>query len=192
MKWGVGVQGPSDYEFWNKVLHREFLGHRFDVRNMKTQQKLVLECPRLIQIFHGLDYDGCLFFVDADKDQCAGEVLRHFPQDAHPELKKSLTKRFAYLCIAFCKIESWYLADRDAIRKIIPKCKYEVPKETARLGAGEIRKLLQSAHGKNTTYKKPAFAQLVAPEFQPSRAVAHSKSFQFVWSRLTERFSTTP
>ncbi len=40
---GVGVEGPSDLQFWHKVLHKHFRGHKFDVRNMKNRDKLIRE-----------------------------------------------------------------------------------------------------------------------------------------------------
>ena len=37
---GVGVEGPSDRDFWDKVLHKNFPVVRFDVRNMKNKERL--------------------------------------------------------------------------------------------------------------------------------------------------------
>ena len=37
MRIGVGVEGPSDLAFWDKVLHKHFPGVRFDIRNMKDR-----------------------------------------------------------------------------------------------------------------------------------------------------------
>ena len=48
MTFGVGVEGPSDYQFWHKVLHKHFRGCRFDVRNMKNRDKLIRETPKLL------------------------------------------------------------------------------------------------------------------------------------------------
>ena len=45
MKIGVGVEGPSDRAFWDKVLHKYFPGVRFDIRNMKTRDKLIRADP---------------------------------------------------------------------------------------------------------------------------------------------------
>ncbi len=40
MTFGVGVEGPSDFQFWHKVLHKHFRNCRFDVRNMKNRDKI--------------------------------------------------------------------------------------------------------------------------------------------------------
>ena len=37
---GVGVEGPSDRDFWDKVLHKHFPVVRFDVRNMKNSERV--------------------------------------------------------------------------------------------------------------------------------------------------------
>lgn len=51
MTFGVGVEGPSDFQFWHKVLHKHFRGCRFDVRNMKNRDKLIRETPKLLETF---------------------------------------------------------------------------------------------------------------------------------------------
>ena len=34
MKIGIGVEGPSDRLFWDKMLHKHFPDCYFDIRNM--------------------------------------------------------------------------------------------------------------------------------------------------------------
>lgn len=58
MTFGVGVEGPSDYQFWHKVLHKHFRRCRFDVRNMKNRDKLIRETPKLLDTFR-----DCRFYV---------------------------------------------------------------------------------------------------------------------------------
>ena len=59
---GVGVEGPSDRIFWEKVLHKYFRRSRFDVRAMKTRDKLIRESPLLLETFRSAHYDAGLFF----------------------------------------------------------------------------------------------------------------------------------
>ena len=44
---GVGVEGASEWTFWKKVLHKNFGGIRFDVRNLKNKEKLIRATPQL-------------------------------------------------------------------------------------------------------------------------------------------------
>lgn len=41
MIFGVGVEGPSDFQFWSKVLHKYFYPIQFDIRNMKNRGRLI-------------------------------------------------------------------------------------------------------------------------------------------------------
>lgn len=60
MKVGIGVEGPSDREFWDKVLHKHFPKVRFDVRNMKTREKLINQSLQLLEQFRSLQYTAGL------------------------------------------------------------------------------------------------------------------------------------
>ena len=55
MKIGVGVEGPSDRIFWDKLLHKSFSpAVRFDVRAMKDRARLIRSAPALLESFRGL------------------------------------------------------------------------------------------------------------------------------------------
>ena len=75
MTFGVGVEGPSDYQFWHKVLHKHFRGCRFDVRNMKNRDKLIRETPKLLETFRDCHYTAGFILVDRDDDPCPGSVM---------------------------------------------------------------------------------------------------------------------
>ena len=64
MTFGVGVEGPSDKHFWDKVLHKHFKGHSFDVCNMKNRDKLIRETPRLLNQFQNMRYAAGFILVD--------------------------------------------------------------------------------------------------------------------------------
>ena len=77
MRFGVGVEGPSDLAFWDKVLHRSFPGCRFDIRNMKNREKLLRETPILYESFKDFHYQAGFILVDRDDDPCVTAVLNH-------------------------------------------------------------------------------------------------------------------
>jgi hypothetical protein len=70
MTFGIGVEGPSDKHFWDKVLHKHFRKHSFDVRSMKNRDKLIRETPRLMDQFRSLRYQAGFILVDKDDDPC--------------------------------------------------------------------------------------------------------------------------
>ena len=78
MTFGVGVEGPSDFQFWHKVLHKHFRGCRFDVRNMKNRDKLIRETPKLLETFRDCHYAAGFILVDLDDDPCLGSVMNLF------------------------------------------------------------------------------------------------------------------
>jgi hypothetical protein len=67
---GVGVEGPSDFQFWNKILHKHFRGWQFDIRNMKNRDKLVRATPDLIDEFRALKRRAAFILLDRDRDPC--------------------------------------------------------------------------------------------------------------------------
>ena len=70
MRIGVGVEGPSDRVFWDKVLHKHFAGVQFDIRNMKTREQLIRQTPRQLASFCSLhEFDP----VRADKRNSCSE-----------------------------------------------------------------------------------------------------------------------
>lgn len=84
MTFGVGVAGPSDFQFWHKVLHKHFRGCRFDVRNMKNRDKLIRETPKLLDTFRDCHYaaaikaviPGCTWSAPTDTSSVAKGKLR--------------------------------------------------------------------------------------------------------------------
>ena len=65
---GVGVEGPSDRDFWDKVLHKHFPVVRFDVRNMKNKERLISQSIALLEQFRSLQYTAGFVILDRDKD----------------------------------------------------------------------------------------------------------------------------
>jgi hypothetical protein len=99
MKFGLGVEGPSDLAFWDKVLHKHFPGCRFDIRNMKNRVKLIRATPILYESFKDLHYQAGFILVDRDDDPCATAVLDLFDSTLHPILRKPVAERFLFICM---------------------------------------------------------------------------------------------
>ena len=75
---GVGVEGASEWTFWKKVLHKNFGGIRFDVRNLKNKEKLIRATPQLLDAFRSLHYAAGFILVDRHRDPCTTAVLHRF------------------------------------------------------------------------------------------------------------------
>lgn len=184
MTFGIGVEGPSDKHFWEKVLHKHFKGHSFDVCNMKNRDKLIRETPRLLNQFRKMHYDAGFILVDMDEDRCISTVINYFDAAIKTTRRDPRQDRFLHLCVAIKEIESWYLADQDAIHRAIPGVSYLVPHDTGRSSKGTLKTLVKQTLGKNATFNEIDFAKRMAPAFNPKRARNHSKSFTYFWSIL--------
>ncbi len=185
MKFGVGVEGPSDLAFWYKVLHRSFPGCRFDIRNMKNREKLIRETPVLYESFKDLHYHGGFILVDRDDDPCVSAVIDLFEESIRPVLRKQPpADRFLFACIAIKEVESWYLADEQAIQAVIRGCGYTAPADTGVLDKGKLKQLIKQHRGRGAGFNEIGFAKEIAPKFNPKRALPHSASFKLFWDRL--------
>jgi hypothetical protein len=181
---GVGVEGPSDLEFWRKYLHRAFPGRRFDVRNMKTREKLVAAAPRLLATFRDMCYSAGLIILDLDKNPCVPDVIELFDEAVRTELRKPLDERYLFLCVAIRKMECWFLADADAVTAVLPDVSYELPPDTSVWGVGKLRGLWKEQYGKAAALNKIDFAKRAAPRFSAERALLHSASLRIAWHRI--------
>jgi hypothetical protein len=184
---GVAVEGPSDRDFWDKVLHKHFRQARFDVHNMKNRGALIREVPRLVETFRDLRYAAGFIFVDRDADPCPGAVLRLLPAAIQMQARQPVNERFLFFLVAVRGLESWFLADDQAITALLPRATYSAPPETSELDPKEmIQRLWRQQHGR-AAFNKIDFGKKMAPRFNPSRAVSHSASFAYSWGRITSR-----
>lgn len=185
---GVGVEGPSDFQFWHKVLHKHFRGCRFDVRNMKNRDKLIRETPKLLETFRDCHYASGFVLVDLDDDPCVGSVLELFGESVQQAVRlPEKAQRLLHVCVAIKELESWYLADHDAIRAVIPGCSWVAPDDTGAVAKGRLRALIKAHVGRNASFNEIAFAKSIAPKFSPVRARSHSASFRYFWGLLESR-----
>lgn len=185
MTFGVGVEGPSDYQFWHKVLHKFFRTCRFDVRNMKNRDKLIRETPKLLETFRDCHYRAGFILVDRDDDPCVASVLALFDAAIREATRRrDRHDRFLHVCVAIREIESWYLADAEAINAVIPGCAWEPPSDTSSVAKGHVRSLVKAHLGRGASFNEIDFAKTIAPKFQPSRARDHSDSFRYFWELM--------
>lgn len=186
MTFGIGVEGPSDKHFWDKVLHKHFRKHKFDVRSMNNREKLIRETPRLLDQFRSLRYEAGIILLDKDDDPCISSVIALFDEQIRNTRKSPKHSRFLHLCVATRDLEAWYLADKEAINKVISGADYESPADTRSLSKGRLRKLYRQTVGSNASFNEIDFAKKIGPAFNPARAKDHSTSFKYLWDTLTQ------
>ncbi len=189
---GVGVEGPSDLKFWRKFLHRSFCGRLFDVRNMKNRSRLIRDTPRLLDMFRGLGYSGGIIILDRDKNPCTAHLVEEFDERVRGEFQKPLEQRYLQLCVAVRELESWFLADREAVLAVLPDASYDVPEDTSIWGAGRLRELWKQQYGRASALNKINFAEAMATRFSVARAMKHSASLQVSWDRVTRVVEREP
>jgi len=188
MTFGVGVEGPSDFQFWQKVLHKHFRGCQFDVRNMKNRDKLIRETPKLLDTFRDCHYEAGFILVDLDDDPCLGSVFGLFDAAMRTQARlPDKSSRFLHICVAIQEVESWYLADAGAINAVIPGCAWIAPADTSSHAKGKLRALVKDNLGMNAGFNEINFAKSIAPKFDPSRARAHSASFRYFWELVESK-----
>lgn len=182
---GIGVEGPSDHHFWNKVLHKHFPGWRFDVRMMKNRDKLIRESPKLLEAFQSLHYQAGFVLIDLDDDPCIAEIVSLFDTSIqHQRQEQKRLERFFHVCVTKKELEAWLLADAHAIQAVISGSDYEAPEDTATYGKGKLQRHIRAVHGRHATFNEISFARDIAPKFSPSRARRHSTSFEYFWALL--------
>lgn len=181
---GVGVEGPSDKEFWEKVLHKHHRGLRFDIRNMKNRTKLISATPRLVESFRSAGCQRCIILIDRDSEPCPRSVIELFDPLIIAEATQPPAERFVSIVVAVRELEAWYLADSEAVRAVLPEATVEDHPDTDVIGAeGKLRSYWQEQYEVGTP-NKIDFARSIAPKFNPTRAAQSSTSFSYFWNRL--------
>lgn len=186
MKFGVGVEGPSDQHFWDKVLNKHFAPHRFKVWTMNNRARLIRETPRLLETFKNAHFDGVFILADKDKERCLTELRELFKEPEQVAFKLPRAQRYLNLCAPIRNVEAWYQADEAGIRLVIEGTDYVVPADTDGKGKGGIAKLYAALYGNRVAYNEIQFAKDLAPLFDPAAARQHSTSFNYFWTRLEE------
>jgi hypothetical protein len=155
---------------------------------MKNRDKLIRETPKLLDTFRDCHYTAGFVILDLDDDPCFGKVLDLFDAAIRTATRlPDKSARFLHVCIAIKEIESWYLADSDAINAVIPGCVWRSPPDTSVVAKGRLRSLVKNQLGKNASFNEIDFAKMIAPKFQPNRARAHSASFHYFWKLIESK-----
>ncbi len=182
---GVGVEGPSDKKFWSRFLHRTFPGRGFDVRSMRGRPKLIRDAPRLLDTFRDTRRAAGIIILDLDDNPCVGDVRELFDQRVKSEFQRPLEDRYLHLCVAMRDLESWFLADYEALREGLPAANYKLPGDTRVWGSAKLKELWKQQYGgRSVAFNKIDFANRIAPVFSVERAREHSASLRIGWERI--------
>jgi hypothetical protein len=135
-----------------------------------------------------LHYDGGLIILDRDSDPCSATILDLFDASIQDTLRLNpIENRFLFAFIAVKELESWYLADEQAIRAVLSGCTYAAPQDTSAHSKSTLKELIKSCRGRNVGFNELGFAKEIAPRFGPQRAISHSPSFKLFWDRISAR-----
>lgn len=184
---GIGVEGPSDYTFWNKVLHRHFAnsGVLFRISVMHNRSKLIGGAERLLAAFASAGCAAVFLIVDKDKDPCMTSVYDEFSDDFQTRLRDRTKQPACRLCVADRELESWFLADEDAMRAALGLADYSAAMGGGKIaGKGKLEKLLIEHASLGAAFNEIAFAKQIGALFRPENAARNSASFAYFWDKL--------
>ena len=184
---GIGVEGPSDYTFWNKVLHRHFAdsGVLFRISAMHGRSKLIRGAADLLGAFASAGCAAVFLLVDKDKDPCMTSVYDEFPDEFRNRLRDGSRQPPCCLCIADRELESWYLADEEAMREALGLADYSAAAGGGKIaGKGKLEKLLIEHASLGAAFNEIAFAKQIGALFRPENAARNSASFAYFWEKL--------
>ena len=184
---GVGVEGPSDLAFWSKVLNRQFgpTGVIFRISAMHGRGKLIRGAENLLAAFGAARCDVVFLLLDKDKDPCMAAVYEEFGEEFRARLRTRAGKPPCHLCIAERELESWFLAEENAMRELLGKADYSAPPPDAAVGGkGKLQKFLMQHGAVGTAFNEIAFAKEIGARFEPDIARQHSPSFEYFWTKM--------
>ncbi|MER3524187.1 MAG: hypothetical protein C4326_09005 [Ignavibacteria bacterium] len=119
---------------------------------------------------------------------CVTEVFHLFDTSILHEVRKPLPDREVFICVAVKELEAWFLADDQAINRVLPKAAYKAPQDTGTLNAQrELGQIWRRQY--MSSFNKIAFAIEMAKSFSPQRAERHSPSFAYCWQKMGYWFS---
>ena len=126
--------------------------------------------------------DARIVAIASDSDHCVTETRTRFAEKILEELERDISERYLHLCVAVAKIESWYLADDEAIRSVIRGVEYDAREYDPRWA----KKKLGDLHVQvGAVYNSIDFGERIATKFDPQRAAQRSDSFRIAWERIS-------
>ena len=154
---------------------------------MNGRPKPVRRAAELADRFRSLHYPFSIILVDSDSDPCVTATIEAFDREVISAARVPIAQRDVFVCVAVAELESWYLADEQAIQHAIPGASYRAPPETGVIGAERtLGRLWRETAGHGPMRGgKLALAGAVAQQFDPERARRHSASFAYFWDRIT-------
>ncbi len=184
---GIGVEGPSDLSFWDNFLHRHFVGSGvlFQVRAMHGRTKLISGAARLLTAFSAAHCAAVFLLVDKDKDPCMASVYEEFEEDFRTRLTRHTGNPVCRLCVADRELESWFLADEEAMKEALGLADYTSTTAAGKItGKGKLERLLIEHASLGAAFNEIAIAKKFGALFRPENAVRNSVSFAYFWDKL--------
>ncbi|MAF10338.1 hypothetical protein CMK11_07795 [Candidatus Poribacteria bacterium] len=174
------VEGPSDDDFWRRLLARLYGAseHRVEIVVTRDRGRLIARSSDLVASHRDDGYRATFFLLDIDRDACVRRVLDRFPEDVRRSAKEDDD---VFICVAVRGLESWYLADANAVNTVFEDAEYSVPADVE--GANpksELRRL-------RPKYDKRWLARRFGNEFDPAAGGRHSPSLGRAWRLMSPK-----
>ena len=91
---------------------------------MKGRTQLERQAASLIDDFRSRHYPLSIILVDRDSDPCVTATVEGFDRETVTAARAPVAQRNVLICVAVAELESWYLADEEAIRRLMPDVAY--------------------------------------------------------------------
>ncbi len=171
------VEGPSDKHLWDATLRSHCAGAQFKIQVTHGKQKMLRKPAGLVRQANLKGYELTVFILDQDKDPSADDTAQ--------SLKSALGRAGpAVIGVAVRNVESWLLADEEAIRAAFPDSWYTRKGMTDGIARPDVRLsdcVRRHSDGRLGEYRKTRDAPQIAEHFDPKRAQNGSRSLrQFV------------
>jgi hypothetical protein len=118
-----------------------------------------------------------------DDDRCIGSLIDLFDERIRDVARQGQrSTRRLHVCVAIKEIESWYLADADAINAVIAGCAWQSPNDTERVAKGRLRSIGDAAQRS----MRSRLQRTLRPNSAPRERAGirhHSNIFGAFWSK---------